>query len=167
MTRRRLWTLTLAACAAIVVAGTPALRAPLVAAGRRAIVSERELGARVAPLVAARVAPLLARVRALPAPSPADLCLGAGALALLVALALRIAARRDTPARRVRRLARRGLSPAAIARRTGLPQDLVRTLAAEAAAPGGRKFRPAAASAAPAAPSFADVLDRTAVGTTV
>jgi hypothetical protein len=122
MTRRRLWSLVALVCAALVLPGLVS-RLP-------------------ADLAAARVASdLWAAARMgltrLPAPSagwlpPASatwfpaLLVAAGCLVLAITLVL--VARRGGMPHRVRRLSRRGLSVAAIARRTGLAQDAIRDL---------------------------------------
>jgi hypothetical protein len=145
---RRLWSLTAAVCAAIVVGGTPALRAPLWAALR----------------VAARAA------RAARATRVDDLALWVPAVLFalavsggVVVVAARLLARRDDPAATVRRLARRGGSVAEIARATDLAQDAVRdllsaddetgTAAASVGRPGNFFRRPGRSARRPAGPA--------------
>lgn len=96
--------------------------------------------------------------------------IAAGVTATVTGLVLRWLRRRDQPAARVQRLARRGRSVAAIARATGLAQDAVRdclrdaglpTGAAPSAAarrPGGTLFRRAERAADPPGPDFAAML---------
>lgn len=100
--------------------------------------------------------------------------IAAGCTAIIMGLVLRWLRLRDLPAARVRRLARRGRSVAAIARATGLAQDAVRDCLRDAgldgqAAPsaaarrsGGTLFRRAERAAEPPGPDFAAMLRESA-----
>lgn len=159
MTRARLWTSTLLACAAVVLAATPAVReaaAPAVAA------------------VAPALAPAVARVRSGLALLGFDLSMwliGAGVTAIVVGLTLRSLRRRDDMGLRIRVRVHRGVPIARIARDLGLPQDVVRDLAGPVLArpleqrrelpTRGSLFRRAPAAPAATGDRFLDVLRAT------
>lgn len=144
MTRGRLWSLTAAACVTLVVAGSPQLRPAALGALRAAARSTGPIG-------------LGWDVWAF----------GAAAALFTVLLAQRIAARLTDPRARARRRWAKGASVAAIARETGLPQDVVRELVGPAPAPRGSFCRGQERSAGTPVPSFADAMRRTASGATI
>jgi hypothetical protein len=103
--------------------------------------------------------------------------IAAGLTLMTMGLLLRVRRRRAHPPFRVRRLAAKGASVAAIARSTGLAQDAVRDLlrdanlaqAAPSAGPrrtGGTLFRRARAAHAPPGPDFAALLRESAARAT-
>ncbi|HEU4587352.1 MAG TPA: hypothetical protein VFS11_01790 [Gemmatimonadales bacterium] len=154
MTRRRLWSLVALACTGLILPGV----VPHVPAQNAAV----QARAWIEAMVAAWSAPAWS-IPAWSAPAwsiPASLrghpwtfVLLAAALGLGLVAGRALYSRRGGVRGQVRRLSRRGLPVAAIARRTGLAQDAIRDLLGAkpiAATWGSLDYHPAAGAAGPA-----------------